>query len=690
MIVPRRLPTAVASFINRQPARHGFTLVEMLVAMAITLLMMLALAKSFGFVSQQIRDSRADTDLANRLRDISTRLSDELSRCTVNLSPNNGEQDQRGYFLYYEGPSTDATSTLFRAINDADGNVVLDKSKFADFDDYIAFTAVAQGNNWFTGKVPRYLLDQKTAEVNGTTYTLPNPIDSAFEPVVIRSKYAEIIYFASPEYAPASLPANPAYIDVDGDLDLGSGSAIEDGIPDRIRIHRRVLLIRPDLNLAGGMLPIQNNGTVNFMQADAWPTATPATAANTTITTNAAAADAWLYGMAGVHGQCDLSVRRVLNATGAPTVRVAANALSDLSNPQNRFAHVRVPHRLLFNGSTANFPTSMPVLALGDAPTIFSTMTATPAPVRIAPPATPNAGPVVTPDSMSGFLRPEFILGYDYSHLNDATDAWGLQRVGEDLLTNNALGFNVQIYDPNASFFSTSNGLVVGPSDAGYREAVREALDAISAGQPPPPNPPVPIDSLITREIGGFVDLAYPVLAGGSLRGWQARRVDRRSNANTGPNGPIGTVGTFLITPFSGVANYTSGATGATSRTAYQQSLYNSGRLITDGNSISLFQPAFDTYTSFFERDGFYQGVTAATNRGTLWSTTTTTTGTITVDQAGDGLDNDQVYGADDPGERETLPPFRARPESIRVTIRVENPAVRLIRQASVVHRDQL
>ena len=57
---------------------------------------------------------------------------------------------------------------------------------------------------------------------------------------------------------------------------------------------------------------------------------------------------------------------------------------------------------------------------------------------------------------------------------------------------------------------------------------------------------------------------------------------------------------------------------------------------------------------------------------------------------ASDGLDNDTAFGPDDSGERETLPPFRARPEAIRVSIRIENPATRQIRQASVVHRDEL
>lgn len=663
---------------------RGFTLVEMLVAMAITLILMAALARAFGFVGTRIRESRADTTLASALRDMTTRLSDELGQCTVNLEPSTleQEQDQLGYFVYYEGPVTDATSSLFRAATDASGNVVLDDSKYGDFDDYIAFTAVANGNNWFTGKVPRYVLDRRTAEENGVAYSPPTPAIRAFDPVVIRSKYAEIIYFASPEYVNSSLPATPQYIDVDGDTDFNAdGDASENGLPDRLRIHRRVLLIRPDLNVNAPpslpantvALPRLNNGSVNFMQADAWPTATTSTVSGAANTS-----DGWLYGMAGVHQQCDLSLRRVLNAQGLPTQFVAANSLADLSKPHNRFAHVRIPDSVL-GGSGGSTVTSMPVLALGGPATILSAVT-TASPARIGPPATPSAGPVVTPNAMSGFLRPEFVLGSDRTHIDLSGTLWGADRIGEDLLTNNVLGFDVQVYDPGASFFTTpTNGVVVGPGDAGYRGAITEAIAGLSS------TPAVPI----VREQGGYVDLAYPVLAGGSLRGWQPRRRDRRAGANS----PIvATTGGFLITPFSGVARYAPANIARYNRTVnpanwvYQPSLYQSGRLVTVGNTIRLFQPTFDTFTGFYERDGFFQGSNVA-DSGTRWSTITTSTA---IDLATDGLDNDRAFGPDDSGERETLPPFLARPESIRVTIRIENPATRQLRQASVVHRDEL
>ena len=157
-----------------------------------------------------------------------------------------------------------------------------------------------------------------------------------FEPVVIRSRYAEIVYFASPEYdetIPTIDPAYPQYIDVDGETNLTGpppmgGRGDENGFPDRLKLHRRVLLIRPDLNLQNGRLPVRDNGTVTFMEVEPYP-------------------NNWQVAMASVHHQCDLSVRRVLSVSsanrGRPTIRVAANSLEDLAKPHHRFAHVRIP-----------------------------------------------------------------------------------------------------------------------------------------------------------------------------------------------------------------------------------------------------------------------------------------------------------------------------------------------------------
>ncbi len=682
MIATTLIPRLRGRF--QRPSRRAFTLVEMLIAMAVTLLLVSALASGFAFVGQSIRDGRGEVELSNQLRDTTERMREELSAMTVSLSPNSGGADQLGYFVYYEGPMTDATSSIFgvhRSLDDP-SQLVLNHSRYGDFDDYIAFTAVATGDNWFTGKVPQFVLDQKTAQLNGVVYD-PNNSSNPFygtdplNPVVIRSKYAEIIYFASPEYVQTSLPATPTYADIEGN-----------GLPSNLRLHRRVLLIRPDLNIEdtsviGGRrvtpLPIAPATIRTFngvpyppLLADNWPVITATT--GETVNPSAAAADAWLYGMAGVHQQCDLSLRRVLDADGLPTRIVAANSLADLAKPHNRFAHVRAPGTLLgFPTADVNI-TSMPILALGGPAEIIKKQTADNA--LVSPPPTPMTTAVIRPERWSGFLRPEFVLGGDYSHPNNSADSWGLERIGEDLIANNVVGFDVKVFDPAAISITTLSGMSVGSNDAGFREAVVEYAN----------------DTTSTKAnrlmYGDYVDLAYPVLAGGTLRGWLPIRGDLLATANSPAINA--TVSSLLVTPFSGIVGF------GNSGNSYTPSIYRSGKLLISRGSIQFFQPTFDTYTSAYEVDGLLQAFVrpgspvAATDvggvgNGTRWVPINTTD---LVDRGSNGLDDDGAFGADDAGERETLAPFLASAPAVQVTIRLENLDNRQIKQASVVHRD--
>ena len=675
----------------------AFTLVEMLVAMAITLLMMAALARSFGFVGEKVRDSRADVEMSGRLVDINARLSNEIGNCTVSLTPTMNGKEPEGYATFTEGPLTDATSSLFRVFDGTDNQLVLDESRYGDFDDYLAFTAVAEGNNWFTGKVPRFILDQRQIDLlpqnndtnpsNDVAYNPASFPGNALDPVVIRSKYAEIVYFASPEYTSTSTPDNLQIVDVDNN-----------GYPDRINLHRRVLLIRPDLNLTSNSLAratgygtapavdgrfiLQNNTlrTGSFVPGDHWLIADQWPVGSTFTSRFNTARQAWLYGMAGVHQQCDLSLRRLYDSTGNPTTQVAANSLADLAQPENRFAHVRVPNPVLLGAATGsstidnNFPTSMPVVAQTPPLAVLGANSTTP--VQLPPPLVPNTSAVVTPNMLSGFIRPEFILGQDREHLEYAGDAWASERLGEDVLANNVLAFDVQIFDPQAFQFTTSNNLVVGPNDAGFREALVEKINEVNNG--------------VFREFsqGGFVDLAYPVLAGGTLRGWQPRLLDLRGTNSSG----ISTLNSYLHTDFSGVrVVITQTVTGQVRNYAMTNELFRSGRLVAIGGQIRLFQPAFDTFTNHFESDGFYQNYNTGSNGvGTQWSKQQqgALVATTIVDAGADGLDNDGLHGADDVAERETLPPFLNPAEAIKITVRIENPSTRQMRQASVVHRD--
>lgn len=632
LIHPRRL--------CRNPLR-GFTLVEMLIAMAITLLMMAAVARAFAFVGERVRDSRGNVSLSSELRDVTTRLNDELRRCTVSLEPVTGNQsDPNGYFLYYEGPMTDATTTIFGRYNDQieEGSWVAQDSRFGDLDDYLAFTAIAPPGAWFTGQVPAYILD-----------TALDPADADNKtPVVLRSRYAEIVYFVNPER-----DGSGNIIDADGDR-----------IADRLNLYRRVLLIRPDLNSVMGTGLRISSGSDLFS------------------------------GMADAHQVLDISIRRQLNPDGTPLAggAVIANSLSDLAQPHNRFAHVRLPWGDIVGGTSPDF--SMPILALEDLPIGGLLLSDNGSPPTYRPPPqntgttsvvpASNDEPVITPMKRSGYLNRNFVLSGD--------------RRGEDVIANNCRALDIQIFDPTAAFYLSSNNLVVGPSDAGYREVL---------------SGPTGADTPTLVPGGGFVDLAYPVLAGGPTRGWKVLTIASSLGATTGPVTPNLEPGgvdhvNFLRmqSAFSGLEflSSTTEFPETTSTKTYTNSLLKSGRLVISGNQIRLFQPAFDTYTSAYERDGYYQDrrFNAGLFRGTMWSRYDTGDADIT-DLAADGLDTNFArttmptaeqppgqFGTDDVSEQETSAPFLQTPQAIRVTVRLENVGTRQLRQMSVVHRGSL
>lgn len=641
---------------------RAFTLIEMLIAMAVTLLLMAALGKGFAYVGENIRDSRTQVALANDLRDITNRLQTELSTSTAGLKVASASYEPSGYFMYYEGPVTDATSSLFLPADDPINPTPA--SRYGDFDDYLAFTAVAMGDSWFTGKVPRFILDQKA---QGDSYT-PGP--NALDPVVIKSKYAEIVYFVSPEYEEITMnvPDDPApvplrYVDVD-----------QDGIPDRIKLHKRVLLIRPDLNITPTDTSIalaerfpritprafnRNGAVVNYLLPDTWPNGSNATLTDAAASAPNTPRNAWLFGMAAVHQQCDLSLRRVL-VNGVPRAFVAANSLEDLAKPHNRFAHVRVPGNFVgLDGMNDRF-TSMPILALGNPLTIFNRRSDADA-AFFSPPSGPG-NPVVTPQRWSGFLRPEFVLGYDRVHRSHATEAWGANRRGEDVVATDLLAFDVKIYDTQAPMITTTrtptNGTrqVVTPSEPGYREAFRHALTNVNA-------------EVIN---GGFVDLMHPVLAGGSMRGWQARRFDPQAITPLDDFIPSTQLNRFRG-QFGGVQLF------GTPTTSYTANFYRSGKILVAGNQIGIFQPTWDTFTSHYETDGLEQSrAGVAGTAGSRWRIL----GTASPDRFSDGVSGDLSNSSD------SAPPFSQNPQSIQVSIRLENVPNRAIKQLSVVYRD--
>lgn len=134
-------------------APRGITLVEMLVAMAITLLMMATVATVFSQIGTAVNDTRSTLEMSARLRNARTRLHRDLAGHTCPGLPWRRPEAGEGYIEYLERPHRDmwmdnnlnqipddfTTSTQLRVYPDEPTSLV-DRSALGDFDDILMLT----------------------------------------------------------------------------------------------------------------------------------------------------------------------------------------------------------------------------------------------------------------------------------------------------------------------------------------------------------------------------------------------------------------------------------------------------------------------------------------------------------------------------------------------------------------------
>jgi hypothetical protein len=274
---------------------RAFTLVEMLVAMVLTLIMVAAIAEFYAFVGETVKDGRAMIEMSGGLRTAVQRLKSDLELLTLPVTPWTDDAGAWGYFEIGEGVASDcdidgdltidsAATSPWRTDTNGDGITNYENlnitTLLGDADDYIAMTIRASGEP-FTGR---------------------------FGTGISTGLHAEVIWWVG-------------FDDVDGDglMDLNEPR----------QIYRRQLLIRPDASTAG---PI---GEFAFNQGGL------------------------TQAFAALHNYWQLndisaSIRQEVNSSGTTVLRIRANSLADLSRRERRFAHV--PFRLVNGNLVDNFP----------------------------------------------------------------------------------------------------------------------------------------------------------------------------------------------------------------------------------------------------------------------------------------------------------------------------------------------
>jgi hypothetical protein len=98
------------------------------------------------------------------------------------------------------------------------------------------------------------------------------------------------------------------------------------------------------------------------------------------------------------------------------------------------------------------------------------------------------------------------------------------------------------------------------------------------------------------------------------------------------------------------------------------------------------FQPAtYDPWSFHYEHDAVDQDSIALVNYYGQGNVPAGFNWRGIPDQGTDGFDNDGFNGVDDPNERETAPPYAAPLRGIRVSLRVNEPDTRQVKQMTVV-----
>jgi hypothetical protein len=625
----------------------------MLIAVAITLVMMAAVVTLFANITDSVRNRRATIEMSAQLRHVRNMLQQDLQAATCPGVTWQRPESNHGYIEIIEGIFRDSfPSMLTDGDDDSDnnGNPDIDGDTIPDVDELDAKASFVPRNNNVTDtngngriddeELAAHLQSQASlAFLNGLgdyddvlMFTARNEhepyvgrvpdLTTAFKS--IKSPLAEIIWFAI---------ENPSQ----AENNVGQGFF---GEPGMRTIYRRALLIAPWFDPIGDLTPADPTDDM------------PGVVAILPDLTKEEAAKA-LAALIHFQDQYDLSVRLEWDPLANSAMgqwKIIANTLFDLSKRENRFGHYG------FNSLT--FVRSYPYAALSTG--IYS---GTPL-VRFVPNPQPgldqDGNAMATPNMNSGQ-----VLSYTVrSPLRDAYQArpfvyvegravasatanamvddegrvirvlhgpvplWGPRR-GQDVMLSNVLAFDLRVYDPGAPIYMESTTqTMLEPSDPGWKTAFA-----------------MPSTSVPLVNLGSYVDMGYAFLA----------------SPTATPVYPAG----MTVVP----------ASFAQARGIY--SVLNPNTVLTPGYTM------YDTWSLSYEnntldednRDGDNNLMTGA-------------------DEATNGLDDFAIYpplttpqkllGPDDVGERETAPPYDVPLRGVQVILRVYEGDSRQIRQVRV------
>ena len=207
-------------------SRHGLTLVELLVAMVLSMMLILAISRYFKFIGDTVRDGRAALEMAGQLHSATMQLDQDVNHLTAVARPGGDISAAGGYLEIVEGGMHDFSA-------------VATDSALGDVDDMIAFTAVSVEHP-FSGQLLFRTID--TSDPAHPRYSLSGtgPIQYA----TIRSPNAEIIYWVT--------------------FNDSNGNGSQD-YTEVYSLHRRVLVVAPNVRLDNTYAALTQNQFFNIV-----------------------------------------------------------------------------------------------------------------------------------------------------------------------------------------------------------------------------------------------------------------------------------------------------------------------------------------------------------------------------------------------------------------------------------------
>jgi len=238
-------------------------------------------------------------------------------------------------------------------------------------------------------------------------------------------------------------------------------------------------------------------------------------------------------------------------------------------------------------------------------------------------------------------------IGFPHPLPNDR-----LNSDAEYLVLDDVLGFDIRIYDPGAPLFQAMAGSVVQPGDPGWLAAVAPAT------LPPPAG------------FGAYCDLGW---------GW-----DPKASPPDRLRYPRSALAPVIPRPVFNIPREVGWHPQliTSNLPPYQQALVG-------------YPAVYDTWSFHYENDGinqepileqFYNGEDPKPLFDEWRKNIPGQPDEPIIDQGTNGFDDDNIFGVDDVGERETSPPYDAPLRGLQVRFRVYEFDARQIREASVTH----